>query len=90
LSANKALLLETAGSTVQVGSFEPQLPLTYNNALLIGQFIGAGPTPPPYGIVSYDGTGIYTATLDINSATAGLVSGVSSSWSSSRLKPLTA
>lgn len=75
-----ALLMEAPGSSVQTGSFEPQSPLPYSDALLIGQFANGTSMPPPYannaavtGAVTWSVPGIDTYTDDINSTVGGLV-----------------
>jgi hypothetical protein len=85
-----ALLMEAPGSDVQAGSFEPQSPLPYGNAFLIGQYASSGSTPPPYannatvtGTVVWSVPGSYTHTVDINSTSGGLVSGATGSGTTS-------
>jgi hypothetical protein len=81
ISRNKALLMEAPGAGSALGMLEPQAPLPYGNALLIGRFVSGSSNPPPYaanatvtGRVDYDGVGSYSLTLDICSVSGGLVS----------------
>lgn len=87
---NTGFFLEAPGPAVQTGSFEPQVPLTYGDGLLIGQFATGGSIPPPYynngtatGTVVWSLPGSCTWTVDANSTSGGLVLGSSSTGTSS-------
>lgn len=78
VSPNQALLMEAPGAGLATGTFEPQLQIPYENALLMGHFMGYSNAvlfstyATSTGFIEYDGAGNYTAAADINSTAAGL------------------